>query len=135
MNDVLRERLWRHLDALPEERIYQVLDYVEFLASRYAREPVRPPASAVQRFGERLEDKLRGQNLGLDAIRSTLNAVGTADRMVSGLAEAGRSLLREVGAVTPEARPVEREAAQGRIAPTPPPAPPSRPATDSDETT
>lgn len=103
MHEVLRERLWRHLEALPEERLYQVLDYVEFLTSKYAREPVRPPASAVQRFGERLEDKLRSQRLGLDAIRSTLNVVGTADRMVSGLAEAGRSLLREVSAETPAA--------------------------------
>ena len=108
MNDVMRERLWRHLDALPEERLYQVLDYVEFLSSKYAREPVRGPASAVQRFGERLEDKLRVQRVGLDAIRTTLNAVGTADRMVSGLAEAGRSLLREVGAAADPPEPPTR---------------------------
>ena len=133
MNDVLRERLWRHLDALPEERIYQVLDYVEFLASRYAREPVRAPSSAVQRFGERLEDKLRGQNLGLEAIRSTLNAVGTADRMVSGLAEAGRSLLREVGAVTAEAEARPPQPRTGQIAPPQPAG--DRPTIVPDETT
>lgn len=100
MHDMLRERIWRHLDALPEERVYQVLDYIEFLSSRYAREPVRPPESAVRRFGERLEDKLRGNRVGLNAIRSTLEVVGTADRMMSGIAEAGRSLLREVGGST-----------------------------------
>lgn len=96
MYDVLRDRIWRNLEALPEEKLYQVLDYIEFLNSKYSREPVRP-ASPFQRFGERLEDRLRGNRVGLDAIRSTLGVVGTADRMVSGLTEAGRSLIREVG--------------------------------------
>lgn len=97
MYDVLRDRIWRNLEALPEEKLYQVLDYIEFLSSKYSREPVRAP-SAFQKFGEKLEDRLRGNRVGLDAIRSTLDVVGTADRMVSGLTEAGRSLIREVGA-------------------------------------
>ena len=107
MHEILRERLWRQLEALPEEQVYQVLDYIEFLTSKYARGPVRPPASAVQRFGERLEDKLRVNRVGFDAIRSTLNVVGAADRVVSGIAEAGRSILRDVGAAAtgPEQRP------------------------------
>ena len=96
MYDVLRDRIWRNLEALPEEKLYQVLDYIEFLGSKYSREPVRAP-SAFQKFGEKLEDRLRGNRVGLDAIRSTLGVVGTADRMVSGLTEAGRSLIREVG--------------------------------------
>ena len=96
MYDVLRDRIWRNLEALPEEKLYQVLDYIEFLNSKYSREPVRA-ASPFQKFGERLEDRLRGNRVGLDAIRSTLGVVGTADRMVSGLTEAGRSLIREVG--------------------------------------
>lgn len=96
MYDVLRDRIWRNLEALPEEKLYQVLDYIEFLNSKYSREPVRP-GTPFQKFGERLEDKLRGNRVGLDAIRSTLGVVGTADRMVSGLTEAGRSLIREVG--------------------------------------
>lgn len=97
MYDVLRDRIWRNLEALPEEKLYQVLDYIEFLTSKYSREPVRP-GSPFQKFGERLEDRLRGNRVGLDAIRSTLGVVGTADRMVSGLTEAGRTLIREVGA-------------------------------------
>lgn len=97
MHDLLRERLSRHLEALPEEQLYQVLDYIEFLSSKYARDRVRPPASPFQRFGERLEDKLRGNSVGIGAIRGTLEVMGTADRVVSGLTEAGRSLLKEVG--------------------------------------
>lgn len=96
MHDVLRQRLWRHIEALPEEQLYQALDYVEFLAAKYARESIRPPASSLQKFGERLQDKMRGQGLGLRAIRGTLEAMGTADRVVSGITTAGRTLWQEV---------------------------------------
>lgn len=140
MYDVLRDRIWRNLEALPEEKLYQVLDYIEFLSSKYSREPVRAP-SAFQKFGEKLEDRLRGNRVGLDAIRSTLDVVGTADRMVSGLTEAGRSLIREVGASaaapppplptrTPIAPPREATAApRAQAAPTPPPPSPTPPTT------
>jgi fructose-1,6-bisphosphatase len=96
MHDVLRDRIWRNLEALPDERLYQVLDYIEFLGSKYARDKVRQP-SPLRAFGERLEDKLRVNRVGMSAIRGTLGVVGTADRMVTGLAEVGRSVLREVG--------------------------------------
>lgn len=114
MYDVLRDRIWRNLEALPEEKLYQVLDYIEFLNSKYSREPVRP-GTPFQRFGERLEDKLRGNRVGLDAIRSTLGVVGTADRMVSGITEAGRSLIREVGSTVlpPETRAPENRPPTG----------------------
>lgn len=125
MYDVLRDRIWRNLEALPEEKLYQVLDYIEFLGSKYSREPVKA-GSPFQRFGERLEDKLRVNRVGLDAIRGTLGVVGTADRVVSGITEAGRSLIREVGAVAgptpPPQRPPLGPAAPREQAATPPPA-------------
>jgi hypothetical protein len=105
MHDILRERLWRNLEALPDERIYQVLDYIEFLNSKYAREGV-PPSSGLQRFGEKLEDRMRMQGVGMSAIRGTLSMMGAADRVVNDLAEAGRTLIREVevGLKTPAER-------------------------------
>ena len=96
MDDVLRRRLWRHIEALPEEQIYQALDYIEFLTSKYARHAVRPPGTGLQRFGERLQDKLRSRQVGMDAMRGTLEAMNVADRVVSGITDAGRSILREV---------------------------------------
>ena len=36
MNEILKQRLLRRLELLPDERGYQVLDYVEFLESKYA---------------------------------------------------------------------------------------------------
>jgi hypothetical protein len=96
MNEVLRQRLWRHIDALPDEQVYQVLDYIEFLTSKYARTPARPPNSSLLRFGERLEDKMRAQGVAIRAMRGALDAVGTADRVISGISEAGKTLIREV---------------------------------------
>jgi hypothetical protein len=95
MHDILRERLWRNIEALPEERLYQVLDYVEFLTSKYARAEVRSPTS-LQRFGERLEDHMRVNGVGLSVIRGTMEAMGTADRVVKDVADVGRTLLRGV---------------------------------------
>ena len=50
MNDILRERLLRKLEALSEEKAYQVLDYIEFLESKYAERPAGAPAGALRRF-------------------------------------------------------------------------------------
>ena len=127
MHDVLRQRLMRQIEALPEEQLYQALDYIEFLAAKYAREAARSPSS-IQRFGELLEDKMRGQGLTIRTIRGTLTAVGTADRMFSGLAEAGRSLMREVEeGMKTVAPPPERPAENGTPGPRPLQRPPPGP--------
>ena len=116
MHDTLRDRLLRNIEALPEERVYQALDYVEFLASKYARAGVRAPRP-LQKFSEVWEDKMRAQGVGIRAIRGTMDVVGTADRVFNGLAEAGRSLLREVDPAAREGvaalPPTDRSAAAG----------------------
>ena len=94
MHDTLRDRILRGLDALPDTQQYQVLDYIEFLASKYNRDVRR--AGGVQRFGDLLEDKLRMQGVALETIRGTMGVVGTAGRWMSGLTEAGRTVLKEV---------------------------------------
>ena len=96
MHDLLRERLMRNLEALPEERLYQVLDYVEFLSSKYARDGVRPAVSPLRKFGEKLEDQMRLNGVGMSAIRGTLGAVSTADKVVADLSKVGRSLLKDL---------------------------------------
>jgi hypothetical protein len=35
MHDILRERLMRKIESLPEDQVYQILDYIEFLESKY----------------------------------------------------------------------------------------------------
>lgn len=104
MHDVLRDRVMRHLEALPEAQLYQALDYIEFMSSKYNRS-VRQPGG-IQRFGEVLEDKMRQQGLAFGTIRGALSVVGTAGKVVSGITDAGRSVVREVeNLVTPAPEP------------------------------
>jgi hypothetical protein len=98
MHDLLRARLMRNIEALPEAQIYQALDYLEFLSSKYARENVREPG-AFQKFSELLEDKMRGQGLAFGTIKGALGVMGTAGRVMSGITEAGRTVMREVESV------------------------------------
>jgi hypothetical protein len=114
MHDLLRDRIIRHLEALPETQQYQVLDYIEFLSSKYNR-AVRQPGG-VQRFGELLEDKMRAQGVALGTIRGAMGVMGTATRVVSGITEAGRSVLREVENVV-----LPRETENGTPPQLPPP--------------
>jgi hypothetical protein len=130
MNEVLRQRLWRHIEALPEEKVYQVLDYIEFLTSKYAKSPPRPAGSSLLRFGERLEDKMRSQGVAIRAMRGALDAVGTADRVFSGISEAGKTILKEVNtglqplpAELPSSSESPEDSGEQRRGGTPPPAP------------
>ena len=58
MHDVLRQRLIRKIEGLPEEQVYQVLDYIEFMESKYASKIDAEPSSLLK-FAEDFEDKLR----------------------------------------------------------------------------
>jgi len=67
MNEILRDRLLRKLDALPDDKAYQVLDYVEFLESKYAERPAGAPP--FQRVAETLEDTLRAGRVPVNIIK------------------------------------------------------------------
>jgi hypothetical protein len=95
MHDLLRERILRKLGVLPEAQLYQVLDYIEFLESKYA--PGRAPKpDGLQRFAERLEDGMRMRNLAPAVISGTVNIVGTARKVIQGVSEAGKEIGRTI---------------------------------------
>jgi hypothetical protein len=94
MNDLLKERLLRKLEALPEEKAYQVLDYVEFLESTYATRPDGAPA--FQKVAETLEDTMRAGRVPVTIIKGTMDAVGKAGKFLDGLAAAGRAAVDQV---------------------------------------
>jgi len=95
MHDVLRQRLIRKIESLPDEQIYQILDYIEFLESKYAAaEAVE--ASGLQKFAEGLEDKLRKKAVSPSTIREAFQVISAADRVLSGVSSAGRRVLTEV---------------------------------------
>lgn len=100
MNDVLRKRLMRKLESLPEAQLYQALDFIEFLESRYAPGgSLVEESSGLQRFAENLEDRLRRKAVSPATIREAFQLIASADRVLSDVASAGRQLL---GDLTPE---------------------------------
>src|SRR5690349_5453317 len=93
MNDNIRERILRKLDTLPDERGYQVLDYVEFLESRYAER--QNTASAFTRFTEAIEDKLRAGKVSASAIAETVGLMNRAANVLSGAVAATQKMATE----------------------------------------
>lgn len=92
MHDILRDRLWRKLEALPEAQIYQVLDYIEFLESKYAPGQVREP-DMLTKFAERFEDSMRMRSVAPKVITGAVGLMGTARKVVRGVTDAGKDLL------------------------------------------
>jgi len=95
MNDILRERLIRKLDTLPEEKIYQILDYIDFLESKYAPKP-STAQNPLKRFAEGIEDTLRAGKMSAGVIGGTMNVMGKAVGVVTDVANAGKSVATEI---------------------------------------
>ena len=111
MHDVLRARLVRKIESLPEAQVYQVLDYIEFLESRYAAEEVEGGASGLQRLAEGIEDRLRKSSFNPSNLREAFQVVAAADRALSGVARAGRQLMDELAGGPADGEDSERGAA------------------------
>ncbi len=131
----LRDRIMRRLETLSNDRLYQVLDYVEFLESRYAeRQP--SPASVFQRFTEGLEDTMRAGRLSADTIAQTMSLMSRAMGVLSGVAAAGKSVASDV--VNAASRPPQRSATRPSSGPAPTggeaqtPSPPTEPPPTTD---
>src|SRR5215212_1621112 len=98
MNDILRERLIRKLDTLPEEKIYQILDYIDFLESKYAPKPSTAP-NPLKRFAEGVEDTLRAGRMSAGVIGGTMSVMNKAVGVVTDVANAGKSVATEIAGV------------------------------------
>jgi len=95
MNEHLRDRILRKLETLSDERGYQVLDYVEFLQSRYA-ERESPTASTFTRFTEAIEDKLRASKVSANAIAETVGFMNRAANVLNSALETGKTMASEL---------------------------------------
>lgn len=115
MNDLLKQRILRALDTLSDERAYQVLDYVEFLESKYAER--QRPGGILAKLTETVEDTMRAGKLPVKAISGTMGIMDSAAKVMKGLAAAGQSVVEEaVKVVEPP-----------KTLPVPPPSAPPRP--------
>jgi hypothetical protein len=95
MNEHLRDRILRKLETLPDERGYQVLDFVEFLESKYA-ERASPTASTFTRFTEAIEDQLRAGRVSASAIAETVGFMNRAANVLNSALETGKSMASEL---------------------------------------
>ena len=94
----LRRRVWRKLESLPDEKLYQVLDYVEFLEERYGEAPGKP--DTMQKLAEGIQDKLRARRMAPWALKGVMGALSVVDRAVGTAAKTARGLADELADVT-----------------------------------
>jgi hypothetical protein len=119
INDLLKQRLLRKLEVLDDERAYQVLDYVEFLESRYAKRA--PTGGIFERITETVEDVMRAGKLPVKAVSGTMSVVDTATKLMKGVAAAGQAAVEEAVKAVGEST---AAAGSARSAQPPQPSPP-----------
>jgi hypothetical protein len=95
MNEFLKERLLRQLSTLSDEKVYQVLDYAEFLGSKYAEQKPAPP-NVFQRFAEGVEDTMRAGKMSASTVAQTMGFLSQAMGVLNGVAAAGKSVASDV---------------------------------------
>lgn len=122
MNEQLRDRILRRIETLPDERGIQVLDYVEFLESKYAERAA--PSNIFARISDTVQDTMRAGKLPLEAISGTVGFFDGASKVVKGLSAAAQSVVEEAG------RTAEQLGKSTKSEPPPPatPPPPTEPA-------
>lgn len=103
MNEIMRKRLMRVVENLPDEMAYQALEYLEFLESRHGTGA--KVASTFDRLAEGVEDTLRATRVPRAAVRGTMNVLDAASRALEGLAAAGRAAVEELQKTGPEVAP------------------------------
>lgn len=124
MNETLMQRIQRKLASLSDERGYQILDYVEFLESKYAERAT--PSGIFAKFTETVEDTMRAGKLPIQAISGTMGVMDSAAKVMKGFAAAGKTVVDEAIRASegqPPSGPSGGTAPPGAAAPAKPPAP------------
>jgi hypothetical protein len=93
MNDLLRQRITKLLESLDDEKAYQVLDYAEFINSKYAARS--EPDGILSKITATVENTMRAGKLPVQAITGTMNLMDSAAKVMKGLAAAGQAVVEE----------------------------------------
>jgi len=116
MNQYLRDKLLQKLETMSDERGYQVLDYVEFLESKYAeRHPAAAAAASnpLSRFADAVEEKLRAGRVSATTIAETMSLMNKAVGVLNGAAAAGKSVATDLMSATSRVMDAATAAAPG----------------------
>ena len=101
MNPYLRDKLIQKLETLSDERGYQLLDYVEFLESKYAeRTAAAAGANPLSRFADAVEEKMRAGKVSASTIAETMGLMNRAMGVLNGAAAAGKSVANDLMSAT-----------------------------------
>ena len=123
MNEELKQRIMRRLETLTDERGYQIMDYVEFLESKYASRAA--PSNIFAKISEGVQDTMRAARIPIKAISGATGLMDSAGKVMKGVAAAAQSVVDEAlsAAESPKSVPPDPNAAP-RV---PPPAEPKSP--------
>ena len=123
MNEELKQRIMRRLETLTDERGYQIMDYVEFLESKYASRAA--PSNLFAKISEGVQDTMRAARIPIKAISGATGLMDSAGKVMKGVAAAAQSVVDEAlsAAESPKSVPPDSNAAP-RV---PPPAEPKSP--------
>jgi len=95
MNPYVRDRINRKLETLSDERLYQVLDYVEFLEAKYAERPA-PATNAFQKFTDGVEDTLRAGGLAAGTVAEAVGFLNKAMGVLNNVAQTTKTVATDV---------------------------------------
>ena len=95
MNPYVRDRINRKLETLSDERLYQVLDYVEFLESKYAEKPA-PVTNVFQKFTDGVEDTLRAGGLAASTVTEAVGFLNKAMGVLNNVAQTTKTVATDV---------------------------------------
>jgi hypothetical protein len=93
MNDLLKQRILRLMETLDDDKAYQVLDYAEFLTSKYAQRA--QPDNLFTKITATVENTMRAGKLPVQAITGTMSLMDSAAKVMKGLAAAGQAVVEE----------------------------------------
>ena len=102
MDDLLKQRISRLLDSLDDDKAYQVLDYAEFLTSKYAERS--EPQGLFAKITTTVENTMRAGKLPIQAITGTMSVMDSAAKVMKGLAAAGQAVVDEAVKAAEESR-------------------------------
>ena len=95
MNPYVRDRINRKLETLSDERLYQVLDSVEFLEAKYAEKPA-PATNAFQKFTDGVEDTLRAGGLAAGTVAEAVGFLNKAMGVLNNVAHTTKTVATDV---------------------------------------
>lgn len=102
MNENLKNTIIDKLEHMTDETGRQLLDYIEFLESRFNRS--RRERSTLERLAENVEGTLRSSRLGEAAMKGTGDLIDAAGSFARGVAAASQAMLDELQDAVAEGR-------------------------------